>query len=201
MECKLRPFDSSSLLFHMTQMQFGLVPLLAGLLLVATGCSSTQQVSRTQSDGYARVREAATGETAEVHFRDGRVKELKNLYVGPDSTMGVVPRSREGRSFPTASIQKVEMTDRTTGFLQGIGLGIGIPIAGGLLASGGGDDLGSELVRGAGYVLSIPGGVIGGIIGTVRGRQETYYFEDSSPKADSVARATRSRASKNSPRE
>lgn len=184
----------------MTQSQLGPVPLLAGLLLVATGCSSTHQVSRTPSDGYARVTEAATGKTVKVHFRDGRVMELTNLYVGPDSTMGVTPRNQEGRSFSTASIRKVETTDRATGFLQGAGLGIGVPIAGGFLAGGSGDDLGSELVRGAGYVLSIPGGLIGGIIGTVRGHQEIYSFEDPCPTADSVARATRSRAPEKSSR-
>jgi hypothetical protein len=193
-----RPFDLSFLFADVSQTQLGLVPLLAGLLLVATGCSSTHQVSRTPSDGYARVTEAATGKTVKVHFRDGRVRELKNLYVGPDSTMGVVPQNQEERSFPTASIWKVETTDRFVGFLEGAGLGVGVPTAGGLLLGGGGDDFVGELVRKAGYRLSIPAGLIGGIIGTVRGHQETYYFEGPSHRADSVARAARSRVSKKS---
>lgn len=169
MNCTPRPLDSSFLFAKSSQMQLGLMPSLIGLLFVATGCTTTHQVSGTQFDVHVRATEVATGKTVKVYFRDGRLRESGNLYTGLDSTMGGMPQNQEERSFPAASTWKVEMTDQVVGFLEGAGLEIGVPIAGGLLLDGGGDDSVSELVRKAGYRLSIPAG----LTGTFRGHQET----------------------------
>ncbi|MFB6279521.1 MAG: hypothetical protein ABEK75_08440 [Salinibacter sp.] len=191
-----RPLDLSFLFADVSQTQLGLVPLLTGLLLVATGCSSTQQVSRTRSDGYARVTEAATGETARVHLRDGRTVKLNNLYVGPTSTTGVVPGSGQKQSFSTASLQKVELVDRSSGFWQGAGIGAGVLAASGLLMGAGEDDeLGSALAMISGFVLSVPGGLIGGVVGAIRGQRETYLMQAPSPEANSATATARSRVS------
>jgi hypothetical protein len=187
-----RPFDLSFLFADVSQTHLGVVPLLAGLLLVATGCSSTHQVSRTQSDGYARVTEAATGETARVHLRDGRTVKLNNLYVGPTSTTGVAPGSGQDRSFPTESIRKVELVDRSSGFWQGAGIGAGVLASSGLLVGAGEDDeLGSALAMISGFVLSVPGGLIGGVVGAIRGQRETYRIQAPSPEANPSTAAAR----------
>jgi hypothetical protein len=195
-----RRFDLSFLAADVSRTQLGLVPLLAGLLLVAAGCSSTHQVSRTQSDGYARVTEAATGETARVHFRDGRTTKLNNLYVGPTSTTGVLPGSGQDQSFPTDSIRKVELIDQGTGFFQGIGIGAGVPAASGLLVGVSEDDqLDGASAMISGFVLSVPGGLIGGVLGAIRGQRKTYRIQAPSPETNSATATARSRVSE-SPR-
>lgn len=173
-----------------------LVPLLGGILLTAMGCSSTQTVTN-HSDGYSRVTEAVARETVTVHFRDGRTLKLKNLYVGPEVTTGVVPAGQEEeRSFPTSDIWRITAVDRGTGFLQGAGLGGVGPLGGGLLAQLQGDGLGADLMTVAGLVLSVPSALVGGIIGAIRGHRTTYLIDAPSPATDSATGTSRFRISK-----
>jgi len=160
-------------------------PVLVGLLLIATGCTSTQKISPAASDGYARLTEAATGKTAQVYFRDGRTLELENLYVGVQSTRGTGPNGRR-RAFATTSIWKVELVNRGTGFLQGAGLGIGGPLASGAVVSLAEED---EFIPAwaLGAVLSVPGGLLGGIVGAIRGQQDVYMLpKRTSPTGASI---------------
>jgi hypothetical protein len=158
-----------------------LVPLLAGAFLVATGCSSTYRITR-DSDGYSRVTEDLTGKTVRVTLRDGRTITLENLYVGPDSTMGVSPRGN-GRVYPTSSLQEVEYFSRGMGFLRGAGVGVLGPVAAGLVAGGTGRDPGNRLSREIGLALSVPGGLLGGLIGVIQGHRKTYLIEVPPPDA------------------
>lgn len=184
-----RPFDLSFLFADVSQTHLGLVPLLAGLLLVATGCSSTHQVSRTPSDGYARVTEAATGETARVHFRDGRTMKLDNLYVGPDSTTGLPPDSGQDRSFPTPSLQKIELVDRGAGFWQGAGVGLGLGLMNGVVGAASSDD--DLLGPAAGFVIGLATGIplslVGGLFGAASGQRDVYRFPEHSSRMDPAA--------------
>jgi len=97
-----------------------LVPLLAGMLLLATGCSSTHRVMEPSSEqrasqldayDYSRVTEEVSGKTVTAFLRDGREMELQNLYVRPDSTMGTGPDGDQ-ISFPTSMVKKVESKKR-----------------------------------------------------------------------------------------
>lgn len=183
-----------------TQTLPGLVPLLTGLLLVAAGCSSTHHVSRTSPNGYARVTEAATGETARVHLRDGRTVKLKNLYVGRDSVTGISTESHDGpRSFPTAAVRSVEFVNRGTGFLQGLGTGFAVPLGWGMLMSATEDE---EFIPAwsIGAMLGIPGGLVGGIAGAIWGQREIYRFSTPSPETPPVPAAGRSRVQNGPPR-
>jgi len=194
MTCRDRSFVPFFQSTHPTPVLPELVPLLAGLLFVAAGCSSTHHVSRTQAGGYARVTEAAAGETARVHLRDGRTMELRNLYVGPDSATGASTETAGGRrSFPTAALRKVEFVDRGTGFFQGLGTGFAVPFGSGILvsAAGGEEELFPAWFVGA--VLGVPGGLVGGIVGAIRGQREIYRFSAPSSEAPSTPATARSR--------
>jgi hypothetical protein len=171
------------------------VPLLGVLLFLACGCSSTHQVAHTQSDGYSRVTEAAYGKTARVHFRDGRTMKLEELYVGADSTTGIGPHGTD-RAFSTSTIWKVELVNRGVGFLQGAGAGAAGPLGGALFVQLQGDGLGADLATVAGLALSVPGALIGGVIGAVHGHWTTYFVKAPPPTADSAAIAPRSKRSK-----
>jgi hypothetical protein len=172
------------------------VPLLGVLLFLACGCSSTHQVAHTQSDGYSRVTEAAYGKTARVHFRDGRTMKLEKLYVDADSTTGIGPHGTE-RAFSTSTLWKVELVNRGVGFLQGAGAGAAGPLGGALLVQLQGDGLGTDLATVAGLALSVPGALIGGVVGAIRGHRTTYFVEAPPPTADSAVVAPRSKRSKN----
>lgn len=160
------------------------VPLLSMLLLLACGCSSTHQVSRTPSDGYSRVTEAATGKTARVYFWDSRIMQLQDLYVGPDSTTGTLPQGNQ-ISFSTSTLKKVELVDRGTGFLEGVGIGavsaLGSAVLGGFASDGAFGAAVVGLVAGA--PIAFIGGLTGGVVGGVAGHQRTYLFPESSPPA------------------
>ena len=187
-----------------------LVPLLAGMLLLATGCSSTHRVmepsgepsggreaSRSEAYGYSRVTEDVSGETVRVFLRDGREMELENLYVGPDSTTGTLPQGGK-KTVPTSALQEIEVVNRGTGFLQGAGIGIAVPLASGVLGSAMEDD---ELIPAwaIGAVLSVPGGLVGGIAGLIRGQRKTYRFLEPSSETNSKAIPARSRLSSEPP--
>lgn len=173
------------------------VPLLAGVFLVATGCSSTYRITG-ESDGYSRITEDLTGKTVRVTLRDGRTITLKNLYVGPDSTMGV-SLGGNGRVYSTSSLREVEYFSRGMGFLRGAGVGVVGPVAAGLIVGGTGGDPGSRLGREIGFALSIPGGLLGGLIGMIRGHRKTYLIEVPSPDASQPTPGTE--ASTRPPRE
>ena len=158
------PFLSSA---HPAQALFGLLILLAGLLLVTAGCSSTHHVSRNQPNGYAKVTEAAAGETARVHLRDGRTLKIEDLYVGADSTSGILLNTPYGRrTFSTSEIRTVEFVNRGLGSVQGAGVGFGVPFGAGLILGAMQETtLSASLALGAGGVLAVPGSLIGAIIG------------------------------------
>jgi len=201
MTCRDRSFVPSFQSSNPTQVLPELVPLLAGLLLVVAGCNSTHHVSRTQPNGYARVTEAAAGETARVHFRDGRTMKLENLYVGPDSATGVSPESPDGnRSFPVAAIRSVEFVNRGAGFLQGLGTGFAVPLGAGMVASATEDE---EFIPAwfVGAVLGVPGGLVGGIVGAIRGQREIYRFSAPSSEAPPAPATARSRVQNGPSRE
>jgi hypothetical protein len=138
------------------------------------------------------VTEAAAGETARVHFRDGRTTKIKNLYVGPDSSSGVSPAPHGGRrSFPTAAIRRVELVHRGLGFVQGLGTGFAVPLGTGAIMSATDDE---ELIPDwfVGAVLGVPGGLLGGIVGAIRGHREVYRFSTRSPEAARTPATARS---------
>ena len=158
-----------------------LVPLLAGVLLAATGCTSTHQVSK-HSDGYSRITEKVTGETVRVVLRDGRAMKLRNLYVGANSTRGTRPQGGSKR-FPTSELREIEVVDHGTGFWQGAGLGLGSGLGSTLLLAMTQDSgLGRDLAIIVGLAASVPMGLVGGIIGTIKGQKEVYRFPERSPK-------------------
>jgi hypothetical protein len=139
------------------------------------------------------VTEAAAGETVRVHFRDGRTTTLKNLYVGPDSSSGVSPAPHGGRrSFPTATIRRVEFVHRGLGFAQGLGTGFAVPLGTGAIMSATEDE---EFIPAwlVGAALGVPGGLLGGIVGAIRGHREIYRFSAPSPEAARTPATARSR--------
>ena len=177
-----------------------LVPLLAGMLLLATGCSSThrvmgpsggQEASRSETYGYSRVTEDVSGETVRVFLRDGQEMELQNLYVRPDSTTGTGPDGDQ-ISFPTSMVKKVESKKRGRGFLEGLGIGAGTAFGSTVLAGFASDDpfggaAGAALVAlAAGPRIAFIGGLTGGVIGGAAGHRRTYLFPESSPGSDST---------------
>ena len=179
-----------------------LVPLLAGMLLLATGCSSThrvmepsggQEASRSETYGYSRVTEDVSGETVRVFLRDGREMELQNLYVGPDSTTGVRPTGAY-ETFPTSFLQKIKLVDRVAGFWQGAGVGLGLGLLNGMIgaASTSSDDIiGADVSFVIGLATGIPLSLVGGLLGAASGQRDVYRFPEHSPGMDSTATSTR----------
>ena len=140
-----------------------LMPFLVGVLLVANGCTSTHQVSKP-SDGYSRLTEKLEGETAQVFLHNGQTMRLRNLYVGANSTRGVLPRGGSKR-FPTSDLYKIEIVDHGTGFWQGAGLGLGPGLGSTLfLALTEDSGFGRDLAIIMGLAASVPLGLVGGII-------------------------------------
>lgn len=174
------------------------LPMLLGtLILLATGCVSTHQVSPDAASGYNRVTGAAAGETARVHLRDGRKLKLNRLYVDVDSTTGITPQGRE-RAFSTSVVRKVQIVNRGAGALWGAGIGGATPPLIGLLRgismeSDGPNDfdpLASVLIGG---LLALPGALVGAVAGGIVGEREIYRFSHVSPGADSAKAALRPR--------
>ena len=158
-----------------------LLPLLVGVLLAATGCTSTRQVLK-HSDGYSRITEKVTGETVRVVLRDGRAMKLRNLYVGANSTRGTRPQG-ESKRLPTSELRKIEVVDHGTGFWQGAGLGLGTGLGSTLLLAVTQDSgLERDLAIIVGLAASVPMGLVGGIIGKIKGQKEVYRFPERSPK-------------------
>lgn len=157
-----------------------LIPFLVGMLLVATGCTSTHRVSE-RGDGYSRITEKVTGETVQVFLRDGRTMKLRNLYVGANSTRGMRPNGGS-RHFPTSALRKIEIVDRGTGFWQGAGIGLGTGLGATLVVVGTEEsDFGQAIALVGGLVVSIPLTLIGGGIGAAKGQKEVYRFPKRSP--------------------
>jgi hypothetical protein len=182
--------------FAHTNSSLILAPVLVGLLLAATGCTSIHRVvapsggqGERPSDayGYSRVTEKVAGKTITVLLRDGREMELKNLYVGPDFTTGTRPQGGE-RTFPTSIVKKVELTNRGRGFLEGFGVGAGTAFGSAVLAGFASDGAfgASVMVLVAGAPIAFVGGLAGGVIGGIAGHQRAYLFPDSSPGSNST---------------
>ena len=158
-----------------------LVPLLAGVLLATTGCTSTHQVSK-HSDGYSRITEKVTGETVRVFLQNGQTMRLSNLYVGANSTKGTLAQG-ERKRFPTSELRKTEVVDHGTGFWQGAGLGLGSGLGSTLLLAVTQDSgLERDLAIIVGLAASVPVGLVGGIIGTIKGQKGVYRFPERSSK-------------------
>jgi len=159
-----------------------LLSLLGGMLLVATGCTSTHRVAQ-DTGGYSHVTEDVTGETVRVVLRDGQTMKLKNLYVGADSTRGTRPNG-ERRHVPTAALRKLTVVDHGTGVVQGAGIGIGTGLGTTLIATGTAeDDLGRAIALVGGLLVSIPLTVVGGAVGGIIGQKEVYHFPERAPKS------------------
>jgi len=178
-----------------------LVPLLAGTLLLATGCSSTHRVTestdgqkarRANTHRYSRVTEEVSGKTVRVSLRNGQWREMENLHVGPDSTTGTQPDGNQ-ISFPTSMVKKVEFRKGGRGFLEGLGIGAGTALGSAVLAGfasdgplGGGAAGAALVVLLAGPQIAFIGGLTGGVIGGAAGHRRTYLFPESSPGSDST---------------
>ena len=158
-----------------------LLPLLVGVLLAATGCTSTHQVSK-HSDGYSRITEKVTGKTVRVFLQNGQTMRLSNLYVGANSTKGTLAQG-ERKRFPTSELRKIEVVDHGTGFFQGAGLGLGSGLGSTLLLAMNQDSgFKRDLAIIVGLAASVPMGLVGGIIGKIKGQKEVYRFPERSPK-------------------
>lgn len=172
------------------------LPLLGVLVLVTTGCVSTHEVTR-DTRGYSRVTGAATGETVRVHLRDGRTLKLERLYVGNDSASGVT-RLGTKRTVPTSAVQEVQIVDRSTGALQGGGIGGALPLTIGIVRaiskeSDGPNDIDSVFAVLTGGLLALPGALVGALVGGVRGQRDPYRFSPASPEVDSAQAVFRTR--------
>ena len=189
-----------------------LVLLPAGMLLLATGCSSTHRVMEPSSEqrasqldayDYSRVTEEVSGKTVTAFLRDGREMELQNLYVGPDSTTGTGPDGDQ-ISFPTSMVKKVESRKRGRGFLEGLGIGAGTAFGSAVLAGFASDGpfggaAGAALVAlAAGPRIASIGGLTGGVIGGAAGHRRTYLFPEPSPGSDSTDVALNTRQARES---
>ena len=181
------------------------VPLLVGMLLLATGCSSThrvaessgeQEVIRSDNYRYSRVTQEVSGETVRVSLWDGREMKLENLYIGPDSTTGTLPQG-EKKTVPTSALQEIEVINRGTGFLQGAGLGLGATFVVTLFsASTAESDFGQSFAVLMGLVASVPAALLGGTSGAVRGQREVYRFPKSPSHLDTTSVFTEEQALK-----
>lgn len=154
----------------------GLLVLTGIVLLLATGCGSTTHVPHGDYRAYTEVSEAAGDETARIRLRDGRLLVLKGLVVGPDSASGWAPTGKT-RAFPTSSIRTVTLTSRGAGFWQGAGLGAASVIAVGLIVGSFQEtEISGDLMTGGGLVLSIPAGLVTGLVGAGTGAKTVYRF-------------------------
>lgn len=168
--------------------------LLATLFLLGTGCGSTHHVSQDPSNGYHDVTAAAAGETAHVHLRDGQTLRLNALSVSADSTTGISTRGRK-TVIATSAIREVEIVDRGTGTLQGAAIGFVTPLVIGAIGVATADSELDELGAAVTGVLgSIPGALVGGLVGAGRGQRETYRFPNPPRATDAPTSSSRDRA-------
>ncbi len=175
-----------------------LVPLLAGMLLLATGCSSThrvtepsggQEASRSDTYGYSQVTEDVSGETVRVSLRNGQWMELENLYVGPDSTTGALPQGGK-KTVPTSALQKIEVVDHGIRTLGGVVLAVGGTLAGlYTMATADDDEFLGELDVLGGLVLTITAPLVGASLAT-QDQGDVYRFPQSPSQSDTTAVST-----------
>lgn len=174
--------------------------LLLGLtVLTMSGCTSSQQVAHDNPNAHRRVSRAVAGQTVRVTFRDRPAKKLEDVYVGPSTTTGLLPTG-DKISFPTSSIRTVERVDHVAGLWEGLGIGFSPPFATGLAISATKDE---EFFPAwfVGAVLGVPTSIVGGLIGGIRGHQETYHFQHPSPVMDSTASLVKPRVEEDAPPE
>lgn len=162
---------------------WGLPVLLGALLLFTTGCSSTQ-VTHGDRSGYHQVNRAAAGETVQVDLKGGRTMELRSLYVTADSTTGLSSRGRR-RTFPTTSILKVKLVDRSSGALWGAGIGLLSTLTVGVFSAAAADGVNEGGVALIGSLIAAPlNALLGAGLGAVVGKRESYEFSASSIEVD-----------------
>ena len=172
------------------------VRVLSGLLtfsIVHLGCSSSTIVSSsTNPEGssttfnvYAKDERAAlVFGTARVVFQDGKQIDAQDVKAAPDSTSFLNVITGSSSVVPTHEIEKIVLTDRFIGFLEGAGLGLiggaGTGLAVGAIIEGGGGNGWAK------FGLTVIGGLaglpIGGILGLVLGHSYEYKFVHESNK-------------------
>jgi hypothetical protein len=125
------------------------------------------------------VQIADTSEYCDVYCEKGvKLTDVK-LVKESDSTI-LILKYRKIKSYPVSSIRRIVF--RHSGFLTGsmIGLGAGTAVSALIFMAYSGDLFLSVFY---GALVSIPVGVIGGIIGAIIANDEVYEFEKGSPPA------------------
>ena len=148
------------------------ISLIVGTVWMFTllGCSTTRVI--TPKIGFTLSEDAALVRTNGVRLGTRFVKTSGDSIVARDYTFD------RDLHFHFSDVQKVEIKDHGKGAWQGFLWGVPVGVVGGYLAGGDNaqDALGS---RGAGAIIyGFVGGVIGPIIGAIRGKTETYLFEE-----------------------
>lgn len=99
---------------------------------------------------------------------------MDGLFVTAQSTTGMSPQG-EKIEVSTSMVHTVEVITRGTGALEGAGIGVVVPATLRFMRGTVTEDvLSQDVLQLTGIVLSLPGAVVGGIIGARRGHREIY---------------------------
>lgn len=151
-------------------------------------CSHLLPIKETESitDYYTRINSECEGEDVVVTLVDGSEHEGEDLMITPEFTTWLNPHSNETINVSTTEVKSITYID------NGYGTGDGAMVGGGILfslgallglASGpinfGGKSSSSffenvQFAMVVGFICSLPGLLLGSIIGTVIGTETTF---------------------------
>jgi len=164
---------------HILKMKTKAMGLIVGTVYMFSliGCSSTRVI--TPKAAFTLSENATLITTKGVKHNTRLVKTTADSIVASYNT------STPNLHFHFSEIEKVVVKDGRKGAWQGFLLGVPVGVVGGYLA--GSDNAQDALAsRGEGAIIyGFFGGVIGPIIGAIRGKTKTYLFKETQEKTTS----------------
>lgn len=164
-----------------------IVLVAAPLALLTAGCSNTYYIRSLDSAERRAFDERASEKPCEVVLSDGTKRSARNVTLSEDTTRWYAAKTGEEIRVSTQRIESIVFRYHGSGLIQGAGLGFAI--AGGFGAvlglSAGEDDCSDssallcfrrdEMMVILTAVLGVPGAVVGGIAGLIRGTKYVYH--------------------------
>ena len=150
------------------------------------GCSTTRVI--TAQHGLTLLQDAVLVTTTGARLGTRLVVTTGDSILAYDYTFD------RNLHFHFSAVQKVETIDRRKAALAGLWLGAA---GGAILGCFTGEQHPDDALEGRGahaVMLGILGGSVGAIIGAVKGRTETYVFEETQEEADTSERLSESDA-------
>ncbi|NBC16517.1 MAG: hypothetical protein GVY18_04275 [Bacteroidetes bacterium] len=167
-----------------------LLPLLAALLLLTTGCTQTRDLAYepTGDDAatFDEANAALQGHRVDITLDDGRTMPSVALAIAPDSTAWIDLMTDNLRTARTEELLSISHTQTGRGAIHGTLFGAGVGTLLGVAAGVGllGQQNDDALLSDAGFVsrFAVGGLLLGsGVglgIGTSRGAHDRYVYPD-----------------------